>query len=113
MNPALYIIFFILIVFLLTRKKSEQTAAVRRIQKKRRLKGAAKMHEFLEQYIGKECLVYTINSQLQGTVSKLQDGWLCLTDNDGSVETLNLDYVIRIREFPRKKNGKKKSVVLD
>ena len=28
-------------------------------------------------------------------------------------ELINLDFVTRIREYPRKKNGKKKSVVLD
>jgi thioredoxin 1 len=32
---------------------------------------------------------------------------------DGKIEALNLDFVMRIREYPRKKNGKKKSVVLD
>jgi len=26
---------------------------------------------------------------------------------------VNLDFVIRIREYPRKKNGKKKDIVLD
>ena len=32
---------------------------------------------------------------------------------DGKLEAINLDFVIRIREFPTNKNGKKKSVILD
>ena len=32
---------------------------------------------------------------------------------DGKIEAINLDFVIRIREYPRNKKGKKKSVVLD
>ena len=36
-----------------------------------------------------------------------------LIEKGGKIEMLNLDFVIRIREYPRNKNGKKKSVVLD
>ena len=32
---------------------------------------------------------------------------------NGTVKAINLDFVIRIREFPKNKKGKKKSVVLD
>ena len=31
----------------------------------------------------------------------------------GELEIVNLDFVTRIRESPRKKNGRKKGVVLD
>ena len=31
----------------------------------------------------------------------------------GTLEAVNIDFVVRIREYPRKKNGKKKSVVID
>lgn len=36
-----------------------------------------------------------------------------LLETGNTVEAVNLDFVVRIREYPRKKNGKKKSVVLD
>ena len=36
-----------------------------------------------------------------------------LVEKNGKLEAINIDFVIRIREFPRNKNGKKKSVVLD
>lgn len=34
-------------------------------------------------------------------------------EKDGKIEVLNLDFVIRIREYPRNKNGKKKAIVVD
>ena len=36
-----------------------------------------------------------------------------LVEKNGTVEAINLDFVIRIRDFPKNKKGKKKSVVLD
>ena len=36
-----------------------------------------------------------------------------LIENKGETEAVNLDYVVRLREYPKNKKGKKKSVVLD
>ena len=32
--------------------------------------------------------------------------------NSGETEIINLDFITRIREYPRKKNGKKKGIIL-
>ena len=34
-------------------------------------------------------------------------------ENKGNLEAVNLDYITRIREYPKNKKGKKKSIVLD
>ena len=71
------------------------------------------MKELAKQMIGKECLIYTFNgSQVPGTVKEVTDSAM-LIDNGKETEILNLDFVIRIREYPRNKKGKKKSVVVD
>lgn len=71
------------------------------------------MIELAKRMIGKECLVYTFNgTQLTGTVTEIDENAILL-DNGKEQEIVNLDFVIRIREYPRKKDGKKKSVVLD
>ena len=44
---------------------------------------------------------------------KIAGEGMVLLENNGSIEAINLDFVIRIREYPRDKKGKKKSVVLD
>lgn len=38
---------------------------------------------------------------------------LVIEKKTGETEIINLDFVTRIREYPRKKNGKKKSIVVD
>lgn len=72
-----------------------------------------KMLELAKNFIDKECIIYTFNgSSIQGTIKEISKNALLL-ETGNTVEAINLDFVVRIREFPRKKNGKKKSVVLD
>ena len=72
------------------------------------------MMELAKQFIGKECLIYAFdgNHQYQGIIREVSDGAL-LVENGGQMEAINLEFVIRIREYPRDKKGKKKSVILD
>ena len=71
------------------------------------------MKELAEKFIGKECLVYTVNSQtLTGEIKEVTDGAILLV-GENSCEAVNLDFVVRVREYPRNKKGKKKSVVID
>ena len=72
------------------------------------------MKELAKQFIGKECIVYTINDgNVQGVIKEIGDGGMVIERNSGEREIVNLDFVTRIREYPRKKNGKKKGVILD
>lgn len=71
------------------------------------------MYELAQKFIGKECLIYTFNSsQLTGVIKEVNEGAI-LIENGDNLEAVNFDFIVRIREYPRKKNGKKKSVILD
>lgn len=71
------------------------------------------MKELAKNFVGKDCLIYAFDgNQFQGVIKEVCDGAV-LVENGDSVEVINLDFVIRIREFPKNKKGKKKSVVLD
>lgn len=71
------------------------------------------MYELAQKFIGKECLIYTFNSsQLTGVIKEVNEGGILLENRD-NLEAVNFDFIVRIREYPKKKNGKKKSVVLD
>lgn len=72
------------------------------------------MKELATKFIDKECIIYSFDGshQYEGVIKEVTDGAI-LVEKDGKIEVLNLDFVIRIREYPRNKNGKKKSVVLD
>ena len=72
------------------------------------------MKELAKKFIDKECVISSFdgNHQYVGVIKEVTDGAI-LVEKDGKIEVLNLDFVIRIREYPKKKNGKKKTVVFD
>lgn len=106
-----------LIIFLYIRKKRRTAAAVWQIRNKRKQnKEILVMKELAKQFIGKECIIYTITSDggsVEGVIKEINDGGMIIERNSGEREIVNLDFVTRIREYPRKKNGKKKGVILD
>ena len=67
-----------------------------------------------KKFIDKECLVYSYDGarQYEGVIKEVSEGAILL-EREGQLEAINLDFVIRIREYPRNKNGKKKSIILD
>ena len=72
------------------------------------------MKELAKRFIEKDCMIYTIASydgSIQGVIKEVEDGGIVILKNSGETEIINLDYVTRIREYPRNKNGKKKSIV--
>ncbi len=72
------------------------------------------MIELAKRFIGKECIIYAFDSnhQFEGIIREVTDGAI-LIEKDEKLEAINLDFVIRIREYPRNKKGEKKSLVLD
>ena len=97
-------------------QRRRRLAAVRHIlNRKKQNKENIAMKELAQKFIGKECLVYTVASDsnsVNGTIKEITDTGL-LIENDGYLQVVNLEYVTRIREWPRKKNGRKKEIVLD
>ena len=107
----------ILIIFWLIRKRRRTAAAVWQIQNRRKQnKEILVMKELARQFIGEDCIIYTITSNdgsVQGVIKEIDDGGMVIERNSGEREIINLDFVTRIRQYPKKKNGKKKSVVFD
>lgn len=74
------------------------------------------MNELAKRFIGQECIIYTITSNdgsVQGVIKEVSDSGMLIEKKTGELEIVNLEFVTRIREYPRKKNGKKQSMVLD
>ncbi len=115
MNPSTYIpIIFLWIIIFIMFLNRRNTAAIRQIIEKRKMEGNTEMKELAKNFIDKECLITAFDGshQFDGVIKEVSDSAI-LIEKNGTVEAINLDFVIRIREYPRKKNGKKKSVVLD
>lgn len=85
----------------------------KRAIKKKLTEDKTEMLELAKKFIGKECLIYAFDSnhQFTGIIKEVSEGAL-LIENNGTLEAINLDFVIRIREYPKNKKGKKKSVVM-
>jgi ferredoxin-fold anticodon binding domain-containing protein len=104
---------FLLVFWLIFQRRRKNAAVAHHIHKMK--KEIPFMEELAKKFIGKECLIYTItsNDTILGTIKEVGNGGILLEDRTGHPQALNLEYVTRIREYPRSKNGKKKSVVLD
>lgn len=121
MNSTIYVYlccFLLLIILFLRRRKQKKYIIKRHIESKKRLKktskGNEKMIEFVKQFIGMKCLIYTFDTQLTGTIKEVSEsGDSILIENDNNIEIVNLEYVTRIRKYPVDKKGKEKSVILD
>ena len=108
-------LFLLVIIPWITRRR--RMAAIRQfLNRKRQNKENEEMKELAKRFIGEECLIYTITSNdgsLQGVIREIGDGGMVIEKKSGETEIVNLDFVTRIRQYPRKKNGKKKEIVLD
>ena len=70
------------------------------------------MYELAQKFLNKRCLIYTYNGQITGTITEITPGAIQITSNKTN-EIINFEDIMRIREYPTKKNGKDKSVILD
>ena len=113
MNPSTYIPIIVLWIIIFIMLRNRKAVIARQIIKKRKVEGNTEMKELAKRFIDKECVISSFdgNHQYEGIVKEVTDGAI-LVEKDGKTEAINLDFVIRIREYPRNKKGKK-SVVLD
>ncbi|MBE6634743.1 MAG: hypothetical protein E7617_00895 [Ruminococcaceae bacterium] len=105
-------IIMLLIIILATHRRNNSMVAAKIIKKKSK-KENGKMTELAKRFIDKDCILYTFNgTQIVGIIKEVTDSAI-LIENKESMEAINAEFVVRIREYPRDKKGKKKSVVLD
>lgn len=101
MYPSYVAIFLMLLIIFMEQRKKKRAAVIRRILANKK-KGDNKMHILFNGYEGKEVTVYTLNDQVQGRIVEIGEGWVKI-DSGKEVSTVNLDYVIRVKEKLAKK----------
>lgn len=117
-STYLYIIIFILLFcIILPAARRRRTMAALMIKKRKckklTLEERIKMYEIIKRFIGKECIISLMTgetSQVQGTIKDVQENWVVIDTGYGD-DVVNIDYITRVREYPRNKNGKKKAFV--
>lgn len=108
----LLIIALVLLLIALAANHRRRVAVIRHIQNKKTQKELEQMKELAESFIGKECVVYTMMDSegiVKGTLEAVTDGALLMVC-ENIREAINLEYVVRIRDWPRNAKGKLKTV---
>ena len=110
---SMWIIYLVLFIIITMQIRSNNLNVVRKHLRSK--KGKVNMTEMIKNYVGKECLIYTCtsSSQITGTIKSCNEGWLEVENSNGQCDIVNCEYITRIREYPRNKNGKKKSIITD
>ena len=62
------------------------------------------MKELIQQFVGKDVYIKLLDGNADGIVKEVTDSGVVL-EYKGNLQVLNLDYVIKVREYPYK-NGK-------
>lgn len=106
------IIFLFVVVFIILKRRKSVIA--KKIIEKRNKGDKTEMIELAKRFIDKECIINTFDGSHQyiGVIKEVTESAV-LVEKNGQLEAINLDFVLRIREYPVDKNGKKKSVIFD
>jgi len=103
MNPAIYVAIFLpLFMALFSQSQNKKLASIHKMRRKNP-KERGQMIELARRFVGRKCYIYTINSQLNGTIKEVSESGI-LVETGKVEEVVNVDYVIRIREIYGKKN---------
>lgn len=108
----LIVVAILLIVFAITRENRRKAVAVVSHRKNYKNEEKTKMKELAQKFVGKDCLVYTItsdNAAVNGVIKEVTDDAL-LIEYEGNLQAVNLEYVTRIREYPKNAKGKRKFI---
>lgn len=100
---------FLIIISLVTNRKIKNAAIINH-RKNHKNKENVEMKTLAQQFVGKECLIYTVASDTnaeKGVIKEITENGILLDDN-GALQAINIEYVTRIREWPKNAKGKKK-----
>jgi len=99
---AVFIPLFIILVMEENYRRMEMQR--RLLLRKKRRRGTDYMNEVIKGFIGKECIVSTMNSNVTGVVEAVDENWVSIRPrNKTATEIMNTDHISRIREHPRNK----------
>lgn len=101
MGSYLVIIAVLIIFFCIRRRRRTAAVAWQILNQRKQNKENVVMKELAKQFIGEECIIYTIASNdgsIQGVIKEIEDGGMVIERSYGGREIVNLDFVTRIRE---------------
>ncbi len=112
MNPVYYALigmWVVIICLIIIPEQKRKKLMVARIVQRKNGKEKVIMKELAERYIGKMCILSAFNSsQYVGVIKEVTEGGV-LIDHNGSLESVNLDFIMQIKEMPKNKKGEYRS----
>ena len=104
----------LIIIITFSGKKRKRLIILKKLKKSKIRKSKGEKSEMLElakRFIDKDCIIYSFDgSQQYGTIKEVADNAILIEEKDELI-AVNLEFVSKIKEFPKNKNGKRKSVV--
>jgi len=110
-NWLIYYLLFVFVFWMLFRNRKQTEKYIE--AKIKRRNGDKDMQELAKRFIGKDILINTVASGTIDGILKEVVGNAVVIDRNGAESVVNLDYVIRLREYPKNKKGKRKTVITD
>lgn len=107
-----FIFLLFLVVFLTLYYERQRVRKLLNVLRIKRKRGEKPMAHIIESFLGKDCILNLASGgTADGIVKSVSEGWVTLENQEGKLQAVNMDYVSRIREYPKNKNGKRKIVV--
>ena len=99
----------IIILLFFSHKRRKDLTILKKIKKS---KGEiTEMVELAKRFIDKDCIIYSFDgSQQYGTIKEVTDNAI-LIEEKGELIAVNLEFIAKIKEYPKNKKRKRKSVV--
>ncbi len=110
-NWLIYYLLFVFVFWMLFRNRKQTEKYIE--AKIKRRNGDKDMQELAKRFIGKDILINTVASGTIDGILKEVVGNAVVIDRNGAESVVNLDYVIRLREYPKNKKGKRKTIIDD
>jgi hypothetical protein len=95
------------------RRKAQVIKRLAKIRQNHK-EGLSIMCDVFNRFIGKECIITTMDTaNVIGVVEAIEGDWLAIRAKGGAedLDMLRIEFISRIREYPKGKNGKKKWIV--
>lgn len=107
-NIPIYCCAILPIIILLSHKRRKNLIILKKIKKS---KGEiTEMVELAKRFIDKDCIIYSFDgSQQYGTIKEVTDNAI-LIEEKGELIAVNLEFIAKIKEYPKNKKGKRKSI---
>ena len=104
----------LMIIILYNTLKRRKRYATKRIMKKGKINNSQRsagkiMKELAERFIGKDVYINLLDGRADGVIKEVTDNGIMLENKNG-MQVVNLDYVVKLREYPHNKKGKRSTI---